>query len=93
LAALDLADLAAIASNLTGREIERIIISDDEYRAGALERGMPEASADMYLGLFVASRNAEFAAVDPALEELLGRPPTPMRDVLQRWISNERSKP
>jgi len=92
-AALDLADIAAIASNLTGREIGRSVISDDEYRAGALERGMPEASADMYLGLFVASRNGEFAAVDPALEKLLGRPPAPMRDVLQHWISNERSNP
>jgi hypothetical protein len=36
----------------------------------------------MLLGLFLASRRGEFAAVDPALESLLGRPPVSMRDVL-----------
>ena len=33
----------------------------------------------MLVGLFEASRANEFAAVDPTLERLLGRPPTPMR--------------
>lgn len=36
----------------------------------------------MFLGLFLASRQGEFAAVDPTLERLLGRPPVSMRDVL-----------
>jgi hypothetical protein len=37
---------------------------------------------DMLLGLFAASRQGEFAAVDPTLERLLGRSPRSMRDVL-----------
>ena len=36
----------------------------------------------MLVGLFAASRNGEFAAVDPTLERLLGRPPLTIRDVL-----------
>jgi NAD(P)H dehydrogenase (quinone) len=38
----------------------------------------------MLLGLFVASRAGEFAAVDPTLEQLLGRPPLTVREVLAK---------
>ncbi len=80
--ALDLADLAAIATELTGRPITRVLVSDDEQRAAMKSRGVPDARADIMLGLFLASRNREFAAVDPALEALLGRPPKTVREVL-----------
>jgi uncharacterized protein YbjT (DUF2867 family) len=80
--ALDLADLAELASELTGREITRITVSDEDYRAGMVAHGVPEAQADMLVGLFVASRQNEFAAVDPTLERLLGRPPISMRSAL-----------
>jgi len=43
----------------------------------------------MFVGLFAASRNGEFAAVDPTLERLLGRPPMLMRDVLANSLSIE----
>ena len=36
------------------------------------------------MGLFAASRAGEFAAVDPTLGELLGRPPLTVRDVLAK---------
>ena len=36
----------------------------------------------MLLGMFAASRQGEFAAVDPALAGLLGHQPTAFRDVL-----------
>lgn len=42
---------------------------------GRLSGRVPEDQAQMLLGLFLASRRGEFAATDPALEELLGRPP------------------
>ena len=81
--ALDLAAIAAIASELTGRLITRVTVTDKEYRAGLTSHGVPESRADMLLGLFAASRKGEFAAVDPALQRLLGRPPMSMRDVLR----------
>jgi uncharacterized protein YbjT (DUF2867 family) len=85
---LDLADLATIGSELTGRPITRIVVSDEEYQAGMIARGVPEPQAEMLLGLFVASRQGEFAAVDPALERLLGRPPMAMRDVIAASLSS-----
>ena len=42
----------------------------------------PERAASMALGLYAASRNGEFATVDPTLERLLGRRPTSMRDLV-----------
>jgi len=85
--ALDLEALAAIASELCGRTIKRVIISDEEQRTNMASRGLPEAAATMSLGLFAASRQGEFAAVDPTLAALLGRAPTSMREVLREKIA------
>ena len=82
------ADLTAIASELTGREIKRVSVTDDNYRASMLAHGAPERQVEMLLGLFAASRQGEFAAVDPALATLLGRAPTAMREVLRRKIAD-----
>jgi len=75
-AALDLAGLAAEA---LGRPIRRTVLTDAQYR-----EALPEHVAEMLLGLFAASRAGEFAAVDPTLGELLGRPPLTVRDVLAK---------
>lgn len=85
--ALDLADVAAIASELTGRRIERVTVSDDDWVAGLVAQGMPEPQAQGLLGVFLASRRGEFAAVDPTLEDLLGRRPQTTRDVLAEHLS------
>ncbi len=80
--ALDLAGLAAIASELTGRPITRVTVTDEQYRVGLVSHGVPGPQADFLVGLFAASRQGEFAAVDPTLKRLLNRPPMAMRDVL-----------
>jgi NAD(P)H dehydrogenase (quinone) len=80
--ALDFADIARIASELTGREITRVAVSGEEWTAGLVSHGVPEADATMLLGMFAASRQGEFAAVDPALADLLGHEPATFRDVL-----------
>jgi NAD(P)H dehydrogenase (quinone) len=80
--ALDLADVARIASELTGRTVERVTVDDEEWVAGLVAQGVPEAQARAMLGMFLASRRGGFAAVDPALQELLGRRPRGVREVL-----------
>ncbi|MEV7807234.1 NAD(P)H-binding protein [Microbispora sp. NPDC088329] len=80
--ALDLTDVAAIASDLTGREITRVTVPDEEWVAGMVARGVPEQQARFLLGMFEASRRGEFAEVGPALGELLGREPTALRYLL-----------
>jgi NAD(P)H dehydrogenase (quinone) len=90
--ALDLAALAAMASELIGREITRVTILDADYRTKLISSGAPEWRADLAVGLFAASRQGEFAAVDPALEHLLGRPPVPMQTVLASQLSSRQAQ-
>jgi len=48
---------------------------------------MPAFLLPLVEGLFKASRQGEFAAVDPTLGQLLGRATTSMREVLEQSIS------
>jgi hypothetical protein len=84
--AIDLTGVAGIASELTGRPINRVVVSDPEYRDGLVAHGTPESAAEMLLGMFAASRQREFAAVDPTLTRMIGHTPTPLRDVLKAAI-------
>ena len=80
--AFTMSDLAAIASEFSGREIKRVTITDDEWRDAKVAQGIPAPMAEMLLGTYRAARRGDFAAVDPTLEALLGRRPQTMRDVL-----------
>ncbi len=86
---LNLAQLADLASELTGRETTRIMISDEEQRSSMLSRGTPEPLLDLFGGLYKASCANEFAKVDATLERLLGRPPVSMRHVLMDLIKTQ----
>lgn len=85
--AVDLAGIAAIAARLSGRPVRRVVVSDADYRAGLLARGLPEPAADLLVGLFAASRQGEFAPAGPALARLLGRPTIPVADVLKSALT------
>ena len=80
--ALDLADIAALASDLLGRTVQRAVINDDALRTAMAGRGVPGRVADIALGLYAAARAGEFATVNPTLTQILGRPTTLLRDVL-----------
>ncbi|WP_019586637.1 SDR family oxidoreductase [Deinococcus apachensis] len=85
--AMDTAGLAALASELTGRRIRRVVVPDDEFRAGLVAQGVPGPRAALLLGMFVAARQGAFTRVDPTLARLIGRPPTSVREVLKAAIS------
>ncbi len=80
--AVTMAQVAAIASEVIGREVRHTTVTDEEWRDAKIAGGMPAMYADMLLGTFRAARKGDFAATDPALGTLLGRPPRTMRDVL-----------
>ena len=80
--ALTMADVAAIASELTGREIKRVTVTDAGWRDAAMAQGLPAPMADVLLGVYRDARRGAYAAVDPTLGRLLGRPPMSMRDFL-----------
>ncbi|MGI4870560.1 MAG: SDR family oxidoreductase [Janthinobacterium lividum] len=80
--AFTLAELAAIASELLGREVKRMVITDAQWRDEKIAQGLPAPVAELLLGSYRAMRRGEFAATGPVLEQLLGRRPHTMRDVL-----------
>jgi uncharacterized protein YbjT (DUF2867 family) len=75
-------DIATIASGLTGRDIQRVVMDDEEWVAAQVAHGSPEPMARMLLGFFQAARQGSFAEVSPTLGELLGREPRSVRDLL-----------
>ncbi|MER7591522.1 NmrA family NAD(P)-binding protein [Micromonospora sp. NPDC127501] len=84
---LDLEAVAAILTDITGRTVERVVADDDQWRASAIERGMPAAAADFTLGMYRAAREKEFAVTDPTLEAVIGHRPTPVRTVLEAIVA------
>ncbi len=77
--ALDFTDLTGIASAVLGRSIRHETFPDDELAA---KLGIPAGAAKFMLGMYLASRAGEFGPVNPTLEELLGRPPETMRELM-----------
>jgi uncharacterized protein YbjT (DUF2867 family) len=86
-AALDLADLCRIASELTARPIRHQVISDEELRARLAAQGRPAHIAEIALGYYRASRNGEFSMVDGTLQQLIGRAPTTMQALMTRALT------
>ena len=80
--ALTMAELASIASEVIGYDVRHTVVSDEEWRDAKVAAGLPAIYAEMLLGTFRAARRGDFAATDPTLERLLGRPPRTMREVL-----------
>lgn len=85
--ALDFEDLARIGAEILGRPVRRWVTDDEAQRAKMVARGIPAVVAEIALGYYRASRAGEFSAVDPTLEELIGRKPTPMRDVMAEKLA------
>ncbi|WP_406311842.1 NAD(P)H-binding protein [Streptosporangium sp. NBC_01639] len=80
---LDLADIAGIVTELTGRTIRRVVADDAEWAATVIEHGAPADRANMLLGMFHAARRGEFSTTGPELENLLQRTATPVRSMLE----------
>lgn len=84
--AVDLADIAAITSELVGREIRRVVVDETAYRSRLAARGLPEGAITASMGIFAAARDGQFSTVDPTLERLIGRPPTTITTVLREAL-------
>lgn len=80
-------DVADILTDISGRTIERVVIDDDEWKAAAVDRGMPAAAADFTLGMFRAAREGEFAVTDPSLGAVIEHQPRLARSALEAIIA------
>ncbi|MFD2796888.1 NAD(P)H-binding protein [Promicromonospora vindobonensis] len=83
-----LADFASVASELTGRHVDRIVVDDEKWVADEMENGIPEAAARFTLSWFQATRSGHFAQSDPTLSRLLGREPRGVADQLADHLAS-----
>lgn len=84
--AIDMEGIASIASKILDRPLRHIVVSDEEYRKRLISHGMPEPIVNLLTGIFQASRQGDFSRIDPALENLIGRPPIHFQDFLKESI-------
>ena len=76
------ADIAAIASKLTGRTIGLAVMDQDDWVAAQVAAGQQEVMARFTLGMYQAAHKGFFAGIDPLLGTLLGHEPRTVRDLL-----------
>ncbi|HVH66698.1 MAG TPA: SDR family oxidoreductase [Gemmatimonadales bacterium] len=87
-AAVGYADLAAALSEALGRTITYRPITMEEARARLAARGVPAATIEATLAIAAYQRDGgPTARVSPAVERLLGRPPTTIRDFVRAYAA------
>ena len=86
-AAVTFGEIAGMASELTGRDIRRVVVDDEKWVAGQVAQGTPENMARFVLGFFQAAREGRFAGLDPLLGDLLGRQPRTVHDLLAERLA------
>ncbi|WP_433363117.1 NmrA family NAD(P)-binding protein [Actinoplanes sp. CA-142083] len=82
-AAPTFAELAEIASELSGRTIRYQRMEERDWVAAQAAAGQPEHMTRFLLGFYQAAERGFFAGVDPLLGQLLGRQPRGARDALR----------
>jgi NAD(P)H dehydrogenase (quinone) len=77
------AALAALVTSITGRPVEAVAIDDDAAAQALVDVGLPPDAARAYASFGTAIREGVLDGVSPAVEDLTGRPPRSVREVLE----------
>ena len=80
--AMDLTDVAAVLSCLTGRHVDREVVTDEEQATRLKGRGLPPATVEITMSIYRAARAGEFAQINPTLARLIGRQPATIMEEL-----------
>jgi uncharacterized protein YbjT (DUF2867 family) len=73
--ALDHYEIADIFSQVLGKQITYVPLSEDEMRQMMQQAGTPEKATEMLLRLYQGARQGSSAPVSPAVAQVLGRQP------------------
>lgn len=82
--ALTAAEVAALASEILGREIRYVDLPPEQLAAGLRQAGMADWFVDSMLALENVKRQGWAAEVSPAVRDLTGRDPETYRSFLER---------
>lgn len=76
-------DLAALAREFGGCEVELVGVDDAEFSAGLLKAGLAEEVAGLVTSFGASTREGYLATVSTAVADLTGRQPTPLADLVR----------
>ncbi|MER7559092.1 SDR family oxidoreductase [Nocardioides sp. NPDC126508] len=72
------ADLAALATEQSGKPVEVVQVDDEAYTAGLVSAGLPDFIAPLLTSFGTATRLGKLATVTDVVEKIGGRKPTPL---------------
>jgi NAD(P)H dehydrogenase (quinone) len=75
-------EIAAMASELTGKTVRHVALGGADLRTGLINAGVPHAYADALTDFDVAAAQGYHAIVTPAVKDLGGKAPTSVREFL-----------
>jgi uncharacterized protein YbjT (DUF2867 family) len=84
---LTFAAATGLIADVTGREIEYVTVSLDEFRAGMSQAGVPNDYAHMIISLFGTLFDGRNESVAGGVREILGRDPRDFTDVIAEAVS------
>ena len=85
--ALTGAQLAALATDISGTPVEAVPVDDDTYVGILVEHaGLPRPVAEFIASFGRAGREGQLATVSNAVEELTGTPARPFRELLEALL-------
>src|ERR1700675_3421441 len=76
------AERAALISEITGRPLAFLVITENQMRAGLTQAGLPQGVVNTVVSIQASFAAGAFDIVTGDVERLGGRPPKPLRDVL-----------
>lgn len=86
-ATLTHAELAQLASTLSGRRVTHVPVAPEAVRAGLAAAGVPAGIADLLVSFDVARSRGTLAVASTAVADLTGRPATSVADFLAAHAS------
>lgn len=92
-AAITGAQLAALASRITGRTVTFTPVSAETIRAGLTAAGLPAGLVEALVTFDLGAAGGELAVVSPAVAELTGRSATRLEDFLATALAAASSSP
>jgi uncharacterized protein YbjT (DUF2867 family) len=75
-------------ATVTGREIDYVTVSLDDYRAGMDQAGVPDHDADMIITLFGTLFDGRNESITGGVREILGRDPHDFVDVVDNAVAH-----
>jgi len=82
------AELAEALKTASGKNFEVIPMTDADYRTTLIKNGVPESIVGFILMIQNDIRNGELTVISNDFEKALGRPLTPIVEVLKEFMQN-----